>query len=216
MPDTHDQKARVDAAQEFAEHVARTRFEDLPAKTVAVTKRSILDTMIEQIGRLDARLGPKDRAKFEEYLTSVRDVERRIQKAEEQSARELPVVDQPMGIPGGFAEHATLMMDLLALAYQTDLTRVSTFMMGAEISSRAYPEIGVSDSHHPLSHHTNDPVKLERLSRINEFHVQQFAHLVDRCAMRNLYWDNYLQALAKMASLMKSQCNYLDIQIVRF
>ena len=144
--------------------------------------RSILDVLTDQLARLDLQLGPTDHARFEEYLESIRDVERRIQKAEEQNSRELPVVDQPMGVPTDYADHAALMMDLLALAYQTDLTRVSTFMLAREVSSRAYPEIGVSDSHHPLSHHQNEAAKLERLHMINEFHVQQFAHLVDTLA----------------------------------
>ena len=109
-------------------------------------------------------------------------MERRIQKAEEQSARELPVVDQPAGIPSDYGEHARLMMDLLALAYQTDLTRVGTFMLAREVSSRAYPEIGVSDSHHPLSHHANEPAKLARLHKVNAYHVDQFAHLVNKLA----------------------------------
>ena len=144
--------------------------------------RSILDMLTDQLVRLATRLGPRDEAKLDEYLESVRDVERRIQKAEEQSARELPVVDQPVGVPSDYGEHARLMMDLLALAYQTDLTRVSTFMLGHEVSSRAYPEIGVADSHHPLSHHANEPAKLARLHQINAYHVQQFAHLVDKLA----------------------------------
>jgi uncharacterized protein DUF1552 len=142
--------------------------------------RSILDVVNEQIERLNTRVGPGDRAKFEEYLQSVRDVERRVQKAEEQNARELPVVDQPMGIPTDYAEHAKLMMDLLALAYQTDMTRVCTFMLAREVSGRAYPEIGVSDSHHPLSHHQNEQAKLDRLHRINEYHFRHFAYLVDK------------------------------------
>ncbi len=144
--------------------------------------RSILDVLKDQLARLDLQLGPTDHARFEEYLQSVRDVERRIQKAEEQNSRELPVVDQPMGVPSDYGEHAVLMMDLLALAYQTDLTRVSTFMLAREVSSRAYPEIGVSDSHHPLSHHQNEAAKLERLHKVNEYHVQQFAHLVGKLA----------------------------------
>jgi len=142
--------------------------------------RSILDFITEEIARLDNRIGNKDKQKLTEYLDSVRDVERRIQKAEEQNSRELPVVDQPMGVPTDYATHAKLMMDLLALAYQTDLTRVATFMLAKEVSSRAYPEIGVSDSHHPLSHHQNEAAKLERLHKINEFHVQQFAHLMEK------------------------------------
>ena len=127
------------------------------------------------------RPGRQDRSSTE-YLDSVRDVERRIQMAEEQNSRELPVVDQPVGIPSDYAEHAKLMMDLLALAYQTDLTRVSTFMLASEVSGRAYPEIGVSDSHHPLSHHQDEPAKLERLHKVNEYHFQQFAHLVEKLA----------------------------------
>jgi hypothetical protein len=142
--------------------------------------RSILDFITEELARLDHRIGTKDRQKLSEYLDSIRDVERRIQKAEEQNSRELPVVDQPMGVPSDYATHAKLMMDLLALAYQTDLTRVSTFMLAKEVSSRAYPEIGVSDSHHPLSHHQNEAAKLERLHKINAFHMEQFAHLVEK------------------------------------
>ena len=142
--------------------------------------RSILDVLTEHTARLSARLGPRDRAKFEEYLDAVRDVERRIRMAEQQNARELPVVDQPAGIPNQYGEHAELMTDLLLLAYQTDLTRVGTFMLGREVSSRAYPEIGVADSHHPLSHHSNDVPKLERLHKVNEYHFRQFARLVGK------------------------------------
>jgi len=153
-----------------------------PAARLARIKRdrSILDVVNEQLQRLNTRLGPADRLKFGEYLESIRDVERRIQRAEEQNSRELPVVDQPMGIPTDYQEHARLMLDLLALAYQTDLTRVSTFMLAREVSGRAYPEIGVSDSHHPLSHHQNETAKLERLHKVNEYHFRQFAHLVDK------------------------------------
>jgi hypothetical protein len=144
--------------------------------------RSILDLLTEHTARLSAQLGPSDRAKFEEYLDSVRDVERRIGMAEEQNSRELPLVDQPVGIPTNYADHAELMLDLLVLAYQTDLTRVGTFMFGREVSARAYPEIGVADSHHPLSHHSNDVPKLERLFKVNEYHFRQFARLVDKLA----------------------------------
>src|SRR3989442_1098282 len=140
--------------------------------------RSILDFVGGEAARLGRIIGPQDRAKLAEYLDSVRDVERRIQMAEAQNSRELPVVDQPVGVPTDYAEHAKLMMDLLALAYRTDMTRISTFMMAREVSAHAYPEIGVSDSHHPLSHHQDEPAKLERLHKINEYHVQQFAHLV--------------------------------------
>jgi hypothetical protein len=142
--------------------------------------RSILDSVSDKVTHLHGRLAPGDRLKLSEYLEAVRDVERRVQKAEEQSGRELLVVDQPAGIPGEFAEHAKLMMDLLALAYQADLTRVSTFMIGREVSGRPYPEIGIPDSHHPLSHHENDTQKLDRLGQINLYHMKQFAHLVEK------------------------------------
>ena len=142
--------------------------------------RSILDFVSNEVASLRGRLGPRDQVKLAEYLDAVRDIERRIQKAEEQNTRELPVVEQPIGIPTLYADHARLQMDLLALAYQTDLTRVSTFMLAKEVSGRAYPEIGVSDSHHPLSHHQNEPAKLERLHRINAHHMEQFAYLVAR------------------------------------
>ncbi len=144
--------------------------------------RSILDAVTDEIARLDLGLGPADRRKFDEYLDAVRDAERRIQMAEAQSARELPVIEQPAGVPDDYAEHARLMMDLLALAYQVDMTRISTFMLAREVSGRAYPEIGVSDSHHPLSHHQDEPAKLDRLSRVNEYHFRQFAYLVDKLA----------------------------------
>ena len=144
--------------------------------------RGILDAVGAELKALGSVIGPGDRVKLDEYLDALRDVERRIRMAEEQSARELPVVDQPVGVPGGYEEHARLMMDLLALAYQTDLTRVATFMLAREVSGRAYPEIGVSDSHHPLSHHQDEPAKLERLHRINEHHFRQFAYLVDKLA----------------------------------
>ena len=143
-------------------------------------ERSILDSVRESASGLQRRLGTRDRAKLGEYLDAVRDVERRIQKAEDQNARELPVVEQPAGIPSTFEEHACLMFDLLALAYQTDMTRVSTFMLGKEVSVRAYPEIGVPDAHHPVSHHQNNPEQMAKLGRINAFHVKQFAYFLKR------------------------------------
>jgi hypothetical protein len=142
--------------------------------------RSILDYVNEQLRRLQKAIGPQDNVRVDEYLESVRDVERRIQMAEDQNSRELPVVDQPIGIPADYGEHARLMMDMLALAYQTDLTRVSTFMLAKEVSGRSYPEIGVGDSHHPVSHHQDEPAKLERLHKINEYHFRQFTYLVDK------------------------------------
>ena len=142
--------------------------------------RSILDRVNEALRDLELVIGTNDRAKLDEYLDALRDIERRIQIAEQQSARELPVLDQPVGVPSDYAEHAKLMMDLLAIAYQSDLTRISTFMMAREISGRAYPEIGVPDSHHPLSHHQDQAAKLARLHKVNEYHFQQFAYLVKK------------------------------------
>ena len=144
--------------------------------------RSILDFVGNEVGSLGRVIGPQDATKIGEFLDAVRDVERRIQMAEAQNSRELPVVEQPVGVPTDYAEHARLMMDLLALAYQTDLTRVSTFMLAREVSGHAYPEIGVTDSHHPLSHHQDEPAKLERLHKINEYHFRQFAYLVGKLA----------------------------------
>jgi hypothetical protein len=144
--------------------------------------RSILDAIGGELKGLELILGPGDQIKLDEYLDALRDIERRIQMAEQQSTRELPVVDQPVGVPSDYEEHAKLMMDLLALAYQTELTRISSFMLAREVSGRAYPEIGVSDSHHPLSHHQDEPAKLERLHKINEYHFRQFAYLVEKLA----------------------------------
>lgn len=142
--------------------------------------QSILDFVGAEVKGLDKVIGPQDKVKVTEYLDSVRDIERRIQLAEAQNSRELPVVEQPVGVPTDYAEHAKLMMDLLALAYQTDMTRISTFMMAREVSAHAYPEIGVADSHHPLSHHQDEPAKLERLHKINDDHFRQFAYLVKK------------------------------------
>ena len=141
---------------------------------------SLLDSVTERAGDLSRELGAGDRAKLSQYLNAVRDIERRIQMAEAQSDRELPIIAQPSGVPGTFSEHASLMFDLLALAYETDLTRVATFMMGREITGRTYAEIGVSDAHHPISHHQNDPEKLEKLTKINIYHMQQFSKFLDR------------------------------------
>jgi len=143
--------------------------------------RSILDLVGGAIGNLERVIGPGDQIKLDEYLAAVRDAERRIEMAEAQNS-DFPAVDQPLGTPANYAEHARLLMDLLALAYQTDLTRISTFMLAREVSGRAYPEIGVSDSHHPLSHHQDKPINLERLHKVNAYHFQQFAYLVEKLA----------------------------------
>ena len=143
---------------------------------------SLLDSVTERAADLSRELGAGDRAKLGQYLDAVRDIERRIQMAEAQSDRELPVVDQPSGIPSTFGEHVKLMFDLQALAWETDLTRVTTFMLGREITGRTYAEIGVPDAHHPISHHQRDPAKLAKLTKINQYHVQLFAHFLERLA----------------------------------
>ena len=140
----------------------------------------MLDSVTERAADLSRQLGRSDQAKLGQYLDAVRDIERRIQMAEAQSDRELPVVAQPAGIPGTMAEHARLMFDLMAVAYETDLTRVTTFMLGREITGRTYAEIGVPDAHHPISHHQKDPEKLAKLTKINQYHVQLFAEFIER------------------------------------
>ncbi|PWU05523.1 MAG: hypothetical protein C5B51_14250 [Terriglobia bacterium] len=138
-------------------------------------ERSILDSVGQRISRLGQQVGPGDRAKLDEYFEAIRDVERRIQNAEQQNSRELPLVDHPEGIPASFEDHARLMYDLYALAYQCDLTRVITFMIAHEFSGRTYPEIGVPDAHHPISHHQSDPARLAKIAKINTYHVSLFA-----------------------------------------
>ena len=142
--------------------------------------RNILDSVTDAIRGLERGLGTSDRSKFQEYLEAVRDTERRIQTAEQQSQRELPVVDQPAGIPATYEEHAKLMFDLQVLAYRCDLTRVITFMMARELSGRAYPQIGVPEAHHSISHHSNDPDKLASYAAINRHHISLLAYYVDK------------------------------------
>ncbi len=142
--------------------------------------RSILDSVTERVQQLQRKLGAGDNTKVNDYLESLRDVERRIQKAEEQSARELPEVDRPVGIPDAFDEHVGLLYDLQLLAYQCDLTRVITFMYGREQSARTYPQIGISDPHHQLTHHQNDPEKLEKCTKIQNHHVTLFTTYLEK------------------------------------
>ena len=155
-----------------------------PAAWLAARRhdRSLLDMVTAKVARLSRELGPRDRVKLSEYLEAVRDVERRIQMAEQQTTREFPAMDQPAGVPDSFEEHAKLMFDLQVLAYQADLTRVITFMMGHETSNRAYPEIGVPDSHHALSHHGGDKALIERLKKVDGYLTTMFAYYVNRLA----------------------------------
>jgi hypothetical protein len=142
--------------------------------------RSILDSVAGELAQFRKGIDGGDRAKVEQYLDSVRDIERRIHKAEAQSDKELPVLEQPTGIPASYEEHVTLMFDLATVAYQTDLTRVMTFLMAREASNRSYPEIGVADAHHPLSHHQDNPEKMARLAKLNAFHIRLFSDFVQK------------------------------------
>ncbi len=143
-------------------------------------QRSVLDSVREEVAGLSRDLGPGDRGKLTEYLDSVRDVERRIERAESQSGRELPVLDRPSGAPASYEDHVKLMFDLEVLAYQLDLTRVITIMLGREFSGMTYPQVGVPDAHHPVTHHAMEPEKIAKVAKINAYHVQLFAYLLER------------------------------------
>ena len=144
-------------------------------------RSSILDFVKGGVDRLETKLGSGDRSKLSEYLDAVRDIERRIQKAEEQNATmAMPVMERPMAAPEEFVDHARLMMDLMVVAWQTDMTRITSFMLAREGSNRSYREIGVSDGHHSCTHHQNDPVKIEKTVKINTHHVEQLAYLVSK------------------------------------
>ena len=159
--------------------------DSLDAKTRLVRLRrqaSILDSVAEDARHLSGSMGADDKKKIEEYMQSIRDIERRIQKMEQggPSAAALPAYARPSGIPDSFEEYARMMIDLQVLAYQADMTRVGTFMVGREVSGRSYPEIGVADAHHPLSHHGNDPEKIAKLTKINVLHMEQVAYYLKR------------------------------------
>ncbi len=155
---------------------------DKAQRQAALRKRaSLLDFVKDDISRLQRELGAADRERVGHYLESVRDVERRIQRAERGVAENpLPDLDRPTGVPASYAEHARLMFDLQLLAMQGDVTRVTTFQLARETSNRTYPETGVSDPHHPLSHHGNDPEKIARMAKINRFHVSLFAEFLQK------------------------------------
>jgi hypothetical protein len=137
--------------------------------------KSILDSVSEKLAALKTELGPRDLVKIDEYTDAIRDVERRIVRAEEQRDIELPAMEQPQGAPPVFEDHLALMLDLQLLAFQSDLTRVISFMLGKEQSARPYPQIGVPEAHHPLSHHNNVPELIARMSKINRYHTELFA-----------------------------------------
>lgn len=143
---------------------------------------SILDFVADDAKRLSASMSASDRRKLDEYMTSVRDIEKRIQKAEAAggTAGSVTTFARPAGIPDDFQEHARMMIDLQVLSAQSDLTRVTTLMLAREVSGRSYPEIGVPDAHHPLSHHGNDPEKVAKLTKINALHMEQIAYYIQR------------------------------------
>lgn len=146
-------------------------------------RASLLDLVKEDMQSLKRELGAADRGKVDHYLDSVREVESRIQKSEAGYAEDPePDLDRPIGVPAQYGDHARLMFDLQVLAMQGDITRISTFQLARETSNRTYPEIGVSDPHHPLSHHGNNPDKIERMSKINAFHVSLFAEYLEKLA----------------------------------
>jgi hypothetical protein len=145
------------------------------------TRTSLLDSFSDDIARLKRKVGATDRVRIDQYLNSVREVERQIQRAEAGAANNpMPDLDRPVGVPAAFADHARLMFDLQVLAFQADITRVVTFQLARELSNRTYPEIGVADPHHPTSHHGNNPEKLAKIAKINTFHVLLFAEFLEK------------------------------------
>jgi hypothetical protein len=142
--------------------------------------RSILDAVNADVKRLRSKLGGTDRGKIDQYLEAIRDVERRMQLAEKQADREIPQVESPAGAPEVFSDYYKLMADLMVLSWQTDMTRVMTFMMGHEMSGRAYPEVGFGDAHHPCTHHQGDPEKIEKTVKINTFHTKMLSYYLDK------------------------------------
>jgi hypothetical protein len=163
----------------------------------AAERRSILDFVTGDTQKLKAGLGPTDRRKLDEYLSSVREVERQIEKAAQDNAQIDPQMDKPYGIPANFAEHFRLMTGMVTIAFQADLTRVLTFLVTREGTSRAYRELGIPDGHHPLTHHQGNPELMEKVRQINEYHTAQFAA-----------W------LAKLKSIQEGDSTLLDNSMI--
>jgi hypothetical protein len=143
-------------------------------------RKSILDMVQDDTRRLTTNLGKKDKQKLDEYLFAVREIEQRIERAEKERSEFTPDMEKPAGVPLLFSDHVKLMYDLQVTAFQGDLTRVSTLMVGREGSTRVYSEIGLNDQHHPLTHHRNDPQMIEKVTQINTFHAQQFGYLLKK------------------------------------
>jgi hypothetical protein len=181
----------MEAGASIDQMVARTLGQQTPLASLelAVDARdisgscdgaSILDSVTEAVVDLGRGLAPDDRLKIDEYLTAVRDIERRIQTAEQRKSEDVPLVHQPTANPEAFEEKMRLMFDLQILAYRADVTRVISFMVGREFSGRSYPQVGVSEAHHPLSHHQNDPEKIAQLAKVNTYHMSLFAEYVEK------------------------------------
>jgi hypothetical protein len=159
----------TDAGLSVEDRARRTRF-----------RKSILDFVSDDTRKLQNDLGPTDRRKLDEYLSSIREIERQLERAEKDNAQINPGMAQPYGVPADFAEHFKLMTDMLTVALQSDMSRVFTFLVTREGTSRSYREIGIADGHHPLTHHRNDPALMEKVTQINTYHVQQFAGWVEK------------------------------------
>jgi hypothetical protein len=153
-----------------------------PAERVRQAKyrRSILDFVTDDTHKLEGSLGPTDRRKLDEYLSAIREVERQIQQAEAGGKQVDPQMDKPYGVPADFAEHFKMLSSMVAIAFQADLTRIVTFLVTREGTSRPYRELNIPDGHHPLTHHRNQPELMEKVRKINEYHVQQFAGFVEK------------------------------------
>ena len=168
----------------------RALFERLFGNGVALTpearaqrnrlRRSILDFVTEDTKKLEAQVGPSDRRKLDEYLSSIREIERQLERAEKDNAQIDPHMDKPYGVPADFAEHFKLMTDMITVAFQADLTRIVTFLVTHEGTSRSYREIGISDGHHPLTHHRNQADMMDKVAAINTYHMRQFASWVEK------------------------------------
>src|SRR5436190_3577638 len=143
-------------------------------------QRSILDSISEEAGALQRVLGTRDRARVSEYLENLREIERRIQQTERRGGAEAVILDAPVGVPDSFDEHVALMFDLVAAAYQADVTRVFTFMMSRELSQRTYPQIGITEQHHSVSHHQNNAEKMAKVARINTYYVDMYAKFLEK------------------------------------
>jgi hypothetical protein len=163
----------------------------------AAERKSILDYVMGDTQKLKSDLGPTDKRKLDEYLSSIREVERQIEKAAKDNTQIDPKMDKPYGVPADFAEHFRLMTDMVTIAFQADLTRVLTFLVTREGTSRAYREIGIPDGHHPLTHHQSKPELMEKVRQINEYHVAQLAA-----------W------LTKLKSVQEGDSNLLDNSMI--